>query len=427
MSAHLTESDLNIISNFLNTGATLKEISGSVSKDPRGIKRIILKYRSLFVDGRQRNKCGNKNNCTITNLCHSCLTGRCNFCSYKNCNEICEKFQKEPNCPLLKKSTPVCNGCEDFKNCKLPKFIFNPGKTFKDMQETLVSSRKHIHFNQAELDKINAIIEPLIKKGISLEVIKGKHYDELPSIPTLYKLINEGYLNVINLDLKRKVSYRKRVKRIEPKPEYNFLENRYYEDFLNYLATHSNANIWEIDTVEGKKDGKAFMTLLHRKTNFMLIFLINSICTSEIINVFELIKNHLDYQKYKTIFEAILGDLGKEFRDPLSIETNLETGEKLINFFYCDSRQSQQKGKIEKNHEHMREIVPKGTSFETFSQKEGDIISLNVNNYPRAQFQNHSPLEIAGFFFPKELFQLNSLKIISVEEIILKPYALTKK
>ncbi len=75
MSTHLTESDLNVISNFLNTGATLKEISDAVSKDPRGIKRIILKYRTLFVDGRQRNKCGNKNNCTITNLCHSCLTG----------------------------------------------------------------------------------------------------------------------------------------------------------------------------------------------------------------------------------------------------------------------------------------------------------------------------------------------------------------
>ena len=72
-------------------------------------------------------------------------------------------------------------------------------------------------------------------------------------------------------------------------------------------------------------------------------------------------------------------------------------------------------------------IISLPASFETFSQKEGDIILLNVNNYPRAQFQNHSPLEIAGFFLPKELFQLNSLKIISVEEIILKPYVLTKK
>ena len=42
---------------------------------------------------------------------------------------------------------------------------------------------------------------------------------------------------------------------------------RFYEEFLDCITLYPKLDIWEMDTVEGKKGGKALMTLLHRKSN----------------------------------------------------------------------------------------------------------------------------------------------------------------
>lgn len=96
------------------------------------------------------------------------------------------------------------------------------------------------------------------------------------------------------------------------------------------------------------------MSLLYRMTNLQLFFLIDSIDQDEIIRVFDKIKLTIGDMEFKKYFPVILTDRGKEFKDPLAIEYS-KSGEKLCDVFYCDSRQSQQKGKCEKNHEHFRE------------------------------------------------------------------------
>ena len=52
-----------------------------------------------------------------------------------------------------------------------------------------------------------------------------------------------------------------------------------------------------------------------------------------------------------------------EFSDPESIELSAINGERLSNVFFCDPNASWQKGSIEKNHEYIRYVLPKGTSF----------------------------------------------------------------
>lgn len=62
------------------------------------------------------------------------------------------------------------------------------------------------------------------------------------------------------------------------------------------------------------------------------------------------------------LFKCILTDNGSEFSNPEYIEDN---GSEVLrtHVFYCDPKQSQQKGKIEVCHEFIRRYIPKGNSF----------------------------------------------------------------
>lgn len=135
------------------------------------------------------------------------------------------------------------------------------------------------------------------------------------------------------------------------------------------MLEHPTANVWQMDTVEGVKGNNesVVLTLLYTKTNLQLYFKLKSSCTSEVNRIFEGIKKYLGADLFKQAFKCILTDNGKEFRDPLSIEIDLGTGEKVTSVFFCETRRSDQKGKCEKNHEHFREIIPKGISFNPYT------------------------------------------------------------
>lgn len=77
--------------------------------------------------------------------------------------------------------------------------------------------------------------------------------------------------------------------------------------------------------------------------------------------------------------------------------------------FFCDPMRSSQKPRIEKNHTLFRDIVPKGFSFDDFTQDTVNLIFSHVNSVSRAIYAGKTPFEL--FFF-----LLNS----SVPELTLK-------
>lgn len=68
-----------------------------------------------------------------------------------------------------------------------------------------------------------------------------------------------------------------------------------------------------MDTVEGIKGGKVFLTLLFRNYNFMLIFIMNSKTMDEVEKVFIRIKKIIGIDTFKRIFEVILTDNAVSF------------------------------------------------------------------------------------------------------------------
>lgn len=75
-----------------------------------------------------------------------------------------------------------------------------------------------------------------------------------------------------------------------------------------------------MDTVEGRKGGKVFLTLLFRESKFMLIYLMKAKTIKCVNDVFEKIQNVLGKEQYKELFEVVLTDNGSEFFNPLGIE-----------------------------------------------------------------------------------------------------------
>lgn len=130
--------------------------------------------------------------------------------------------------------------------------------------------------------------------------------------------------------------------------------------------------------------------------------------------------------EYKKIFQVILTDNGTEFSDPESIEIDCDTGEVVSKVFYCDPNCSWQKGMIEKNHEFIRYVLPKGTSFAGLTQEDCNILASHINSVPRVSLNNATPYEVAEIFIGKKDLERLEIKKIEYDEVDLSKKLLKK-
>lgn len=383
---HLSFEDRCVIEEFLNYGYNFTKIGNRLGKDRTTISDEVKKHRYLRT------------------------TARCN-------NEPCCFENKPPY---------VCNGCNKFNNCRKKRFSYSHDVAFNEYNKTLIKSRAHLKITKEEIATINEIVAPLmIHKHHSVNHVFIKHPSELPfSKSTFYKYIDLGILNVKNIDLQRKVrfkinkeyDYTKERQKCNPKIKIG----RFYIDFKDYIETHPNASIVEMDTVigtSGGKGGKCFLTLLFRQYNFMLIYLLPYKQSKYVTEVFNEIKSLIGIDEFKRLFEVILTDNGTEFFDPESIEIDFNTGEKVSSVFYCDPSCSWQKGSIEKNHEYIRYILPKGSSFAGLTQDDCNLIASHINSTPRLSLNNHSPYDMALLFLGEENINKFNIKKIDNDDI----------
>ena len=410
-----------ILESLLNEGTKLCDIASELHRDPRGIAYEIKSHRQLFVRKNQRNKCGIQDKCKKVRLCSDCDLGLCKYCSHVHCDSICPDFCELPDCKSIRRFPLVCNGCDSIRSCHLPKLYYKAQVAHNEYRDNISLHKKGPKADEIKLKELDEIISEGVRKGHSIEVILHVHGLSIaPS--TVYRYIDQNLLSVKNIDLKRKVRYKPRTTD-KPKAnpmEYDYLKGRTFEDFARFILENPSANLWQMDTLEGKKGGSAVLSLLFTKTNLQLYFKISAICIEEVSRIFDGIRKHLGNDLFKETFGCILTDRGKENRDPISIETDPDSGEVLTRVFYCDARRSEQKGKCEKNHEHFREMIPKGRDMDRFGQKTIDHVSLQVNNYPRGSLNYQSPLSCTVNLLNKKVFELNNLQIIPTKKVTLK-------
>ena len=372
---HLNLSDRNDIQLGLERGETFKAIGQLILKDPTTVSKEV-----------KRNK------------------------------QIRDSTSNNLPCPLLNKATFVCNGCPKRRqNRGYQKIFYLTKQAQKQYEQTLVEAREGTPLNSQTFWDMDKIISDGIKKGQHIYHILKTHNLDVSS-STLYRHIRKGYLSIAPIDLARAVKFKERRKSKLPSIPKEAKKGRSYEDFLNYLALNQLNSWLEMDTVMGRMGGKVLLTFNLSFCNFIFARLLDNKTALEVTKHLYDIKNtlHQADKDFFQLFPVILTDNGGEFARVDDIEMDVRGESKL---FFCDPNRSDQKGRIEKNHTLIRDILPKGTSFDNLTQEDINLVCSHVNSVKRAALNGKSAYELFAFTYGEEIPKLLGISKIPAEDV----------
>ncbi len=421
---HLTVEDRLYIENCLNANMSFKDIARYLCKDPTTISKEVLKHRlSEYHAGKgfffnAHNFCTKRFNCNYTNVC-----GKIELCNIKckscpSCNQHCKHFDKE-HCSRLTRAPYVCNGCnKSHAKCTVPhKYRYDALFADRKYRELLTSSRSGVRFPISRLHEIDGIITPLLEQGQSPYQILIGHPELGLSVRTMYQYIEMGLLSGRNIDLKRKVKFKARKCHKTQITNREVFIGRLYSDFLQLPPTH----IVEMDTVKSSRDSKkCILTFYFRDEKLFLAYLLNRCTKGAVRAVFDRLEDRLGTTTFNVIFETVLTDRGVEFGDPEALETGCDNYRRT-SIYYCDPMRSGQKGGIENVHTKLREVLPKGTSFEYLTQWDLNLIVNHINSTPRQSLNGCTPYQVAYESLGTEILAPLHLKKIAPDDVNLTP------
>ena len=372
---HLTLSDRNDIQLGLERGETFKTIGQSILKDPTTVSKEVKRNRQV-----RESTCDN------------------------------------PPCPLLDKAPFVCNGCPKRRqNCGYKKILYLAKQAQKQYEQTLVEAREGTPLNSKTFWDMDKVISDGVKKGQHIYHILKTHNLDVSS-STVYRHIRKGYLSIAPIDLARAIKFKERRKSKLPSIPKEAKKGRSYEDFQNYLVLNQLDSWLEMDTVMGRMGGKVLLTFNLSFCNFIFARLLDNKTALEVTKHLYDIKNtlHQADKDFFQLFPVILTDNGGEFARVDDIEMDVRGESKL---FFCDPNRSDQKGRIEKNHTLIRDILPKGTSFDNLTQEDINLVCSHVNSVKRAALNGKSAYELFAFTYGEEIPKLLGISKIPAEDV----------
>ena len=435
MTKQLSLSERIVIERMISSDFTFATIARHLHRSPSTISREVRNHRG-FVEKFTppgKNDCVKRHSCLRNNICddvpvHGCYFYRCKKCPDRSCFKICTAYVSE-RCPKLDKPPYVCTHCEKRKDCKHIHAYYTAHRAHAEYTKQLSSARSGIRKTREELEQIERIIEPLIKRGQSPAHICATHGSELGiSERTLYNYIDSCAFKVRNIDLPKKVAYRRRrKKKVLTRFEYKCRMGRTYEDFKSYIKENPNLPIVEMDTVKGSRTkDKVLLTMIFRKSSFMLIFLMPDGTQESVISVFDTLTALLGEELFQRLFSVILTDNGVEFKDVDSLEYSPK-GLPRARLFYCDPQASWQKPHIEKNHEFIRYVIRKGKSLNPYNQEDMTVLMSHINSTRRSKHNGKSPFELASGPEFEKLKQVLGIEEIPADDIVLDPRLLHRQ
>ena len=420
---HLCFDDRLTIEKGLKEGCSFNEIASRIEKSVSTVSREVKlhryrKERNMF---NSPNICRHRRDCNKAERCNGkgCNKNRCTKCSV--CNSHCDYFEKIV-CMKLQRAPLVCNGCQTSQYCHLDKFYYDARKAQSDYEINLSESRGGINMNEDEFVRLSSIICPLVDKKQSIASIVETHKELGCSARTIYSYVEQGLFPFRNIDLPRKVRYKKRRSESVEHPDPLWKTGRSYNDYMEYKSNPEHQITAQMDTVEGRKGGcqKVLLTLQRPDMNMLFAFLLERKTQHEVKTALDKLERRIGKVRFQRLFPAIITDNGIEFQNPDYIENSVFGG-KRTRVFYADPYSAFQKGSIENNHEMIRRFIPKGTSFNSLDDETVAEMINNINSYKRASLNWLSPYEKARMILGIKLLNDLGLKKIKPDDVTLKP------
>jgi IS30 family transposase len=427
-SKHLTDSERFQIEQLLRQRVPLKEIAKIVGKSPSTISREVRKRRvwsDKYAPYRIHNRCAKRADCRKQYLCEdkSSCTRLCRACN--SCNKVCPDFEEEI-CRRLSDSPYVCNGCPDEHQCPLRKRYYLHKQAHAAYRQTLVESRTGVNITEDELLALDELVSPLVKRGQSIHHIVVSNPDLFEvSEKSIYRYVDGGLLKARNIDMPRICRLKpRRTKPVEHKIDSGCRIGRSYDDFKRFIDGNDISYV-EMDSVIGRLGGKCLLTLMFKSCDLMLAFIRDHNTAHSVIDRFNALYECLGAETFSKLFPLLLGDNGSEFSDPKAIEFDA-LGIQRTKVFYCDPYSSFQKPNVEVNHEFIRKILPKGTSFDNLTQDDINLMMSHINSYSRGKLVDNSPFDVFDSLYGFGILSKLGLHKIPPNQILLKPSLLRK-
>ena len=422
---HLGLEDRKQIETMLNQNMSFTKIGKTIGKSTSTVSREVKAHRierNQTPYGRIPNRCKKSFSCTNRNICSVCrkrehpLCRTCNFCNQK-CADFDEAF-----CQKLNRAPFVCNGCQQIRSCSLRKQFYRADKAQKSYEFLLSEARSGFNITEAEIKNLNEVMAEPIHQGQSIYHVLMSNPDSIPfSSRSIYTYTRAGLLNFKNWDLPRVIKMKPRKsKSTSLKVDKKCRVNRTWLDFLFFKKEVCDFPPVEIDSVIGSRGGKTLLTIIFSKCGFMLAFLRDRNDSQSVIDCFNHLYDLLGKQFFSDLFPVIIADNGSEFSNPAAIEFAPD-GSRRSHLFYCDPQAPFQKPHVEENHTLIRRILPKGSSFDSLSQSDINLVMSHVNSYKRASLSGKSPFEVFSFLYGEHILSLFPYKHFDPKDIILSP------
>ena len=380
---HLTLDDRIEIQNCLHNGMTFKAIATRISKDQTTISKEVKKHIQTHIP--------------------------------LNCKDHATV------CPNLLKAPYVCNPCQKRRTCRLPKRMYVAKTAQSEYENLLVEARSGIPLGKEEFYEVDRVISNGIKNGQHLYHILQTNQLGV-SKSTVYRHLKQGYLSVSAVEFPRVVKFKSRRTRPAAYVPKALKVGRTYDDFLAHIDENEITSWVEMDTVIGRVGGKTILTFDFTFCNFMFGILLDNKSSYEIAEKVRSLKELLSENniRFGDVIPLLLTDNGGEFANVSAFIADVD-GEVETSLFFCDPYKSSQKPRVEKNHTLFRDIVPKGESFDDFTQHTVNLIFSHVNSVKRKIYNGKSPYELFTFTYGEKIADLLGIDNIHATDVVQSP------
>ena len=414
----LTLDERRIIENGIRSDATKTAIAQTIGKDNSTVGKEIKLHRY------QSYKCSMPLECSAYKRCkhgRECIPQCPDFVPFK-----CGRRDRSPG---------ACNGCTHFSSCRFDKFLYEAGRADREYRTALVDSRQGVNLTTAQAKEMAAIIQPLLKQGLSPYQVITMHPELGICEKTLYNYIEGHVFDIVgikDIDLRRKTSRKlpkNKAKEYKKREDRAFLKGRTYQEYKSFLSENPSAQVLEMDTVYNDgTNGPFIQTFKFIGLGLMVGIFHTSKTAADMKLGVDILDNALGHSLFNQYAQVLLTDRGSEFSDADGLERRAD-GTRRCRVFYCDPMQSGQKGSLEVNHEQLRYILPKKCSMEGLGLVSQDALNLcmsHINSAPVESLHGKSAIEYTRFIDRSLWHRLKEFGIqeIPKDKIILKPYLL---
>ncbi len=434
--AQMTIIERQAIEDALRRGWTIPEIARHIKRPAQTVTNEIKKRRIDSTKGVKdvNSNCRRFEQCTRTHVCQT-NCGMNKWC--KHCHQCflqCHDYERR-TCERLFTPPFVCNGCERERSCHLAKKFYIAKVAQADRQSRLHDSRSHVHASEEDLAKMNALLKNGLARGQSIHHIMAANPDVFKDLceRTVYNYVDTSCLDIRRGDLPYACMRKPKHKKAQTKTDAKCRVNRTHNLFILWKEQNPGVLVPEVDTLKGRIGGKVLFTIQF-PCQFMMAFIRERETAQTWTRLVNEIYRLAGRSLFMKLFPAILTDNGAPFSDPEMTENARAQNNpnKLIartKVFYCDPYCSTQKPHVERNHEELRRILPKGTSFDALEQEDINIALSHVNSNRRASIDDMTPYDAFVHTYGHEGRQLlNRLGIVRIpaNEVTLEPYVLGK-